>query len=283
MIINEEDSYRAIQDRFKLLGITDKNLPIYFHVAKGLKIDETFVKNILIELKEKDIKVLILDSLRSMHQASENDSTEMQKILDYLKEISRQDVTVIFTHHNRKKSQFGKTDDAESTRGSSAINAAVSGHISLEEEIRDLGTYLIIRHLKSKAGEKEQPFEIKIEKNNGKINFHYEGNFKDAERKIMAAKDSILNILSNEDYKTVKDFTKLGVAGESVVREALKKLKEDKLVTTITRGEAQARKITVGSLGKPNEVLYSIVEHKEHVVDKDLEEFEQSAITYLMN
>lgn len=282
MIINEEDSHRSVQDRFKLLGVTDTDLPIYFHIAKGLKIDSIFVKNIIKDLKENNIKVLILDSLRSMHTASENDSTEMQVILDHLKEISRQDITVIFTHHNRKKSPFGKGDDAESTRGSSAINAAISSHISLEEEVRELGPYLIIRHQKSKAGEKEKPFEVKIVKEKGKIDFHYEGNFKDTEKKTLLVKDSILNMLANEQYKTIKEFIKLGVASETIIREAIDQLRKEKLISAISRGEAAAKNILVGSTGKGNELMFSLIEHREHVVDKDLEEFEQSAINNLM-
>lgn len=274
MIINEEDSHRAVQDRFKLLNISNLNLPIYFHIAKGLKIDKIFVNTIIKELKDKKINVLILDSLRAMHQVNENDSTEMQEILDNLKEISRQGITVIFTHHNRKKSAFEKGDVAESIRGSSAINAAVSGHISLEEEVRDSGTYLIVRHLKSKAGEKLQPFELRIEKGNGKVDFKYEGDFKDTERKILLAKDSILNILSNKTkYQTVKDFVSSGIAGESVIRQAIKSLMSDTYIASLTRADAQARGIIVGSLGKANEILYYMLEHKKFVKDEELDGF----------
>jgi len=161
LIVNEEDSLRLIQDRYKTLNILDKDLPIYFRVARGAKLTEDFVKEIIDECKQKNITVVMFDSLRALNDANENDSQEMQKVMDMFKMLSRENITVVFTHHHRKKPTFGgKQDDTESSRGSTSINAAVSGHISLEEESRDDGLYLIVKHIKSKSGEKLEPFEV---------------------------------------------------------------------------------------------------------------------------
>lgn len=278
MIVNEEDSFRAIQDRFKILGITDPSLEMYFRVANSSKLESKFITRLLEELQEKDIKVVIFDSLRSMHEADENDSTAMQKILDQMKRLSREGVTVIFTHHHRKKGMFEKQSSAESSRGSSAINAAISGHISLDEEERDSGLYLVIRHLKSKAGEKFPAFELKIIKNKetNQIQFLYDGDFKEKEKRLMQVKDSIMTILQDGKWKSTKDFDSVG-AGRDLKRQALTILKNDGMVLSITRTEAIKKSIPVTAKGNARELYYSLnTEGAEQVVAHDDIDLEQS-------
>ena len=269
MIVNEEDTFRAVQDRFKLLDITDKSLPIYFHIAQGLKIDKTFTENIIKEMKEKSIKTLMLDSLRSMHDAEENDSTEMQVVLDHLKEIARNEITVIFTHHHRKRHPLDKQQSADASRGSSAINAAISGHISLDEEKRENGTFLIIHHLKSKAGPKIEPVEVKITKSDltGLVTFDYQGTFKSSNKKIEVSKDVISQNLKEGGWMSVNDFIELEIASDSIIRAALRELKKTGVAMTMTRADAKAKGITVNGEGRANELIYAWCEGKDNELD----------------
>jgi hypothetical protein len=265
MIVNEEDSFRSVQDRFKLLDITNKKLPLQFHVAQGLKIDEDFVTNIVKEMQDKKCDVLMLDSLRSLHEADENDSTQMQKILDFLKEIARNSITVVFTHHHRKKNPFEKESTAESSRGSSAISAAISGHVSLDEEKRDGGTFLIVRHLKSKVTTKIEPVEIKITKGDltGIMSFEYQGRFKSSEKKIEQAKIKILEIQKDGDWRTTNDYIELGIASKNVVRAALNELCKSGLTKSLTRTTAISQGIEVSGEGRANEFVYAKCEPKD--------------------
>lgn len=282
MIVNEEDSFRAIQDRFRILGITDTTLPIFFRVANGSKFETKFIDKLLEELKEKHITTVIFDSLRSMHEADENDSTAMQKILDQMKRLSRENITVIFTHHHRKKSMFEKASSAESSRGSSAINAAISGHISLDEEERETGLYLVIRHLKSKAGEKLPPFEVKIMKDSetGRVDFVYDGEFKAGEKKVKQAKDSIMSILADGKWKSKKDFESVNVGKNNMI-QALTVLKNDGMILSITRKEAIKKMIPVSLQGKANELYYclnsesaeAVTQADEIVANKEFDDF----------
>ena len=279
MIVNEEDSFRAIQDRFKILGITNTELPIFFRVANGSKLESKFINKLLEELQEKQIKVVIFDSLRSMHEADENDSTAMQKILDQMKRISREGITVIFTHHHRKKGMFEKQSSAESSRGSSAINAAISGHISLDEEERELGLFLVIRHLKSKAGEKLPAFEVKIVKDSkgGKVEFVYDGEFKQAEKKIKQTKDQLMEVLADGKWKSKKDFEEINVGKNNMI-QALQSLKNDGMILSITRKEAIKKLIPVTLKGHPSELYYSLnTESAELIIRTDVEVEQMSA------
>lgn len=260
LIVNEEDSHRAIQDRFRLLGLAKKPLDVFFRVANGDKLTDDYVDKLVAECQIKGITVVMFDSLRSVHDAEENDSTEMQAVLDKMKKMTRQGITVIFTHHHRKKGPFEKGDSAESSRGSSAINAAISGHLSFDEEQRETGKAIVVRHLKSKAGEKMAPFEIGVVKDGDRMVFKYAGDFKTAERKLVSAKDAILAEMGKGGWWTAKQFMDLEFGGKNVVRLALEVLVKEGIVKVYTRNEAQQLAIDVGSIGKGNEKIYAFNE-----------------------
>ena len=263
-IVNEEDSSRLIQDRLKMMSLTDKTLPIFFRVAHGAKLTTVFVDKLIAEAKEKEISVIFFDSLRSIHDANENDSQEMQKVMDLMKKISREGITVIFTHHHRKKPSFGKQDEAEASRGSTGINASISGHLSLCEVKRENETYIIFQHLKSKVTQKEDPFEIlvKYTKNEKgdiqKIDFEYAGKYKANEQKLLATKDSLMSTLKVGYWQSAKELFELKIAGMSNVRQALSVLKKEGLILSMNRKQLAEKNIAVDSVGKPNENLYSL-------------------------
>lgn len=257
MIINEEDSARLVQDRLKLLNIINPSLPIFYRIAQGSKLEEDFVNNLIIEAKEKNIGVIMFDSLRAVHDAEENSSTEMQKVLDQLKKIVRENITVIFTHHHRKKTFGSKNDDADSTRGTSAINASISGHISLEEVNKE-ERYLIVRHLKSKVGEKLLPFEIEIQVNDI-VSFNYRGEHEPKEKALTESKTKIINALRDrEELLSRKDFIHFEIGGATTIKEATNFLVKNNEIKEITRKEAEKRGLKSLTPGKGNEKLYYI-------------------------
>ena len=265
MIVNEEDSARLVQDRLRLLDVTDITLPIYYRIAQGSKLTLSFIEQLINEAKTKNVGVIMFDSLRAVHEADENDSTAMQGVMDLLKKIVREDITVIFTHHHRKKGMFTKNDDSESSRGSSAINAAISGHISLTE-VNDVNgsKYLVLKHLKSKVGEKLQPIDIDIEVGET-IKFQYLGEHETQDRAENEAKDKILSALQGrEELLSRKDFVHLKVAGQTTVKKALKSLENEGRIRAISRKETVLQGLGTFSDGKSNEILYSLVlsDHK---------------------
>jgi hypothetical protein len=205
-----------------------------------------------------------------------------------MKRLSREGITVIFTHHHRKKNPFEKGSNAEASRGSSAINAAVAGHISLDEEKRDNGLYLVVSHLKSKAGEKQDPFEVKIikESENGKvknIQFNYEGEFKVAEKKLGNAKDGIMEILGDGKWKPMKDFDSIK-AGKTITRQALTVLKNSGMIVSITRKMAIKKCVPVTLNGKANELYYSLnTESAEAMTMVDNIQAEQEYLSFNEN
>lgn len=260
MIVNEEDSARLIQDRFMKLDITDQSLQIFFRVAQGSKLTTEFVDELIAEAREKNVEVIMFDSLRAIHEADENDSTAMQGVMDLLKKIARENITVIFTHHHRKKGMFAKNDDSESSRGSSAINAAISGHISLTETNGpDNSKILVLKHLKSKVGEKLEPIDIEI-KVGEKISFYYTGKHEGKNQAENEAKNRIIEVLKEQTVLlSRKDFVNLKIAGNTTIKNALKALEVTGEVKFITRKEADLKELPTLSTGKVNEKLYSLI------------------------
>jgi hypothetical protein len=259
MIVNEEDSARLIQDRFMKLAITDKSLNIYFRIAQGSKLTKEFIEELIIEAKETEVGVIMFDSLRAVHEADENDSTAMQGVMDLLKKIARENITVIFTHHHRKKGMFGKGDDSESSRGSSAINAAISGHISLTETAGEGNSkVLVLKHLKSKVGEKLEPIDIGIDIGE-KIEFVFIGKHEGKNQGENEAKIKILETLEGrKELLSRKDLVYLKVAGQTTIKKAVKALEAEGSLSSITRKEASKQARETFSDGKSNEILYSL-------------------------
>lgn len=272
MVVNEEDNARLVKERLKMLG-TERGLPVYFHIMEGLKVNKETVPLLIKEIQEKEIKVIIFDSLRAVHDANENDSQEMQAVMDMFKEIARVGVTVIFTHHNRKRNIGEKSNDnAEMSRGSTAINAAISGHLSLEEEDRDGYKFLIVRHLKSKAGPKHDPIELEIvNEEEDKLDFVFKGKFKEQENKARQVKESIYNILYSGGWKTIKELREMKIGGESNIREGMEMLRKEKLIKILTRKEAEEKNLIPLGGGKANEKLYAF--NKESGKVDELDEF----------
>ncbi len=261
MIVNEEDIACLIQDRLKLLNLTDPSLSIFYRIAQGSKLTDEFVDNLIKEAKEKNIGVIMFDSLRAIHDAEENSSQEMQKVLDRFKRINREGITVIFTHHNKKKNGFMRADDAEMSRGSSAINASISGHIALEEFEKDGEKFLIVKHLKTKAGKKLSDFDISIKISDSGIDFEYLGDHKPKEQALNEAVAGIIYELERRDELLGrKDFKHLKIGGDTAIKMATKLLANGKEgVKEITRAEAIKRGLKLfNPVGKSNELLYFI-------------------------
>lgn len=246
LIVNEEDTEQAVQQRMKLLSAVDRGTDVFFLVMTGYKLTKENAVDIILECKKNDITLVMFDSLRSIHNANENDSTAMQEVMDNLKMFIREKITVVFTHHHKKKPQkdAGSIDDAETTRGSTAINAAVSGHISLEEEKREEETFVVIKHLKSKATGKLAPFDVKI-----KIDLNKSVEFEYADAHIpdfiasQKATNEILKILELEKDRwfTVADLCGKSSYSEKNVRSALRNLTDKSFAHVSTRKDLGER------------------------------------------
>lgn len=244
LIVNEEDNLRMIKDRSLKMIDELKNLDIYFMVGSGFKIGLGTTMDILSEARQRNVTFIVFDSLRSIHNANENDSQEMQEVMDCFKELTREGITVLFTHHNRKKDKFAnKTDNSgEESRGSTAINAAVHGHISCEEIFKEDGKYLLISQRKLKCDEKIPPFSVKIniDKENDKMDFIYTGEYDAKDDTFRKNKESSLRFIENSDrWLSKKEIGGSLKIGTSALNNVLRELEAEGFVESKTKKDLE--------------------------------------------
>lgn len=195
-------------------------------------------------VKEKNIKLLILDSLVRVHEQDENDAKGMTKVFSSLQKIIGAGASILFTHHHRKQMGYGPSNPGQSMRGSSDILAAVDCHIIVEKK-KDEVDRLIIKQTKLRQAEALLPFEVKVIKSElGPSDFEYAGGYDEKKRKAeeageatilvleggMKSRLEIINTLIEDFGKTaIEDGIKLkeGVKIERVPKEELETLKRD--------------------------------------------------------
>lgn len=78
LIINEEDGERLLQQRFRQLGMAhDEELPIYISALNDFKLEDDQISQVLRVCEEKEINLVIIDSLIRVHSADENSAKDM--------------------------------------------------------------------------------------------------------------------------------------------------------------------------------------------------------------
>jgi len=234
LIVNEEDNLRMMKDRSLMMLEEMEDLDIYFMVGSGFKIDDETMIDIWDEASQRGVTFIIFDSLRSIHSANENDSQEMQAVMDCFKYLTGHGITVFFTHHNRKKAlgKF-KDDSGEESRGSTAINASIHGHISCEESFRDDGKYLIISQKKLKCDKKMDPFLVKVDMDleSDKMKFVYSGEYDSKEDSFRKNKEAIFRIIENSTgWLSKKEISEMVSLGNSATSKVLQELEKESLV-----------------------------------------------------
>jgi AAA domain/CHC2 zinc finger len=128
-LVSREDHSGLTQWRERKIsegrGLSSLDLDGWLHInAKGLKPKIMLdypddVKLLIADLKRYQTEFLILDVMRVLHGAEENDNTEMQKIIDVLNHIQEETkASICLIHHDNKREDASLTERA---RGASAI------------------------------------------------------------------------------------------------------------------------------------------------------------------
>ena len=226
-VINEEDTKRQVQERINILNNDHEELPLYFSVKNNIVLDEDFVEQIISRCRNLKVNFIIIDSLRSVHDRDENTSKEMQPVMNFLNKIANSGITVLFTHHNRKKSGFGKINEGEEARGSSVISASSHGYISLNAKKENGADYVVISQHKQKSAKKLDPFRVSINLEASDCNqkFIHDG----TEDGLSSVKVKIIGVLTSiNKWLSVKDLKSQHCGGgETSIRVALDELKNE--------------------------------------------------------
>lgn len=232
LIIEEENGLRELKRRFQKIGtdVTDGE-SIFILSQENFKIDaEENIEYLLLICKEKNIGVVILDPFVAIHSKSENVAEDMQKVMECLQNLQKEDLTVIFAHHHRKQTGYSKTEPSQALRGSSVIFGRVDSHLAVEKkDENEAGFTLIITPEKLRQGKKLKPFEVKFYEEDVFIKAEFVGEAKEEELKIKKAEEIILEVLEDKKRVTRKEILLIlkeeGI-GESTTDRALKELEQ---------------------------------------------------------
>lgn len=126
-----EDPENVIEHRLFAIGehcnqverqTIDENLTVIPASAENLDILSTKTQEYFLKLAT-GASLLILDTLRVIHSADENDSGAMSNVVGHLKRIANQTgCSIIFLHHTNKNSMnTGGGNEQQASRGSSVL------------------------------------------------------------------------------------------------------------------------------------------------------------------
>lgn len=165
LVIDEEGNERGLQGRLRLLNAAQplENPPLWFAIARGLKIDNDLSRK-LIEREIGNVQpgLVIFDSLTRLHSANENDAGEMARVFARFSALRREfNCAVVLIDHLRKKSLID--DEAEMLRGSTEKRAWPD--TILFASPTEHGT-LTISHIKARFSSPLPKFSVALEIDN---------------------------------------------------------------------------------------------------------------------
>lgn len=250
LLIDEENGSKLIQQRLKYLGVTNE-MPIYILPLSGFILSDESIEQIINYSKEKNIGLVIFDSLVRIHSGDENSSRDIAKVFKLLKELTKHDLTVICTHHNRKQG-FLSNNPSQSMRGSSDILASVDCHLAVERNQKE--GHITIRQTKLRHSEEARPFQLNVIADDTSFKFEYAGELDESQDKLDECKEAIKEILENENKPLYKQeiFESLRKNGLAVGKTTFKKA-IDEMVSGETLYEKKGEKNKVYVSLKPFE------------------------------
>lgn len=136
-----------------------------FRVQAGERLDtDSGVERVAAWIRDESLDVLIVDTLRRVHQLQENEADDMAKIEKAIRELQRRGrddgrpLTVVLIHHSPKPRQGGSNAPETMARGSSDILAAMDGALYLYRSEGDIK----VEHAKARWSAPLEPFIVKI-------------------------------------------------------------------------------------------------------------------------
>jgi hypothetical protein len=164
LIINVDDYLPVIRERLTKLGLVGDLTHILhiwkednFNILKSGEQIKSFVE-------DKNIKLIIFDTFRDIHQANENDSQDMNVVMQMLKSISRL-CSVLLIHHLNKDNN----NNMLSGRGSTLIPGSLISLLTVQWVAKD--NAVKISPQKNKIRKKLSPFLVRLTNEDGNLKF----------------------------------------------------------------------------------------------------------------
>lgn len=236
LIIDEESGIRQMARRCKLMEYTP-DLTIDFMSQNGVRLDDKeWIERIVQYINETEVGVLILDPLSSFHNADENSSSDMMKVMAGVQEISLTGCSVIIVHHSRK----GVGSSGQNLRGSSALMARADSTIFVEPSGKNIKDEMVISQQKNRNGMKAEAIKVTLVQNGegAPISLLYEGSAEHRLMKAELAKRVVADILKETPLtrkELIKKVCSLAKCGQRNAADAIKALSDEAEIGTETK------------------------------------------------
>ena len=171
LMINIDDHLSLTKDRMKKISFSaNSDKKVFIWKKQEFKISgdkKQAVPDILSSIvKKKNIGLIIIDTLRQIHDNDENNSKEMNEVMTTLKQFAENNnCAFIIVHHKRKSGGKYFGGNIQTASGSIAIMANV--FLSLHLNKYDIGKIKITRE-KGKSSKNIEPFFISFQDNKNK-------------------------------------------------------------------------------------------------------------------
>lgn len=171
LIINTDDSLSLTKDRMIRIGFDENSKnKVYIWTKQDFKIVGDGNKLILDSLskfvKEKNVGLVVIDTLRKIHDGDENDSKEMSGVMTTLKQFAEEhNCAFIIVHHKRKSTGNYSGGNVQSSSGSIAIIANIFLSLHLK---RSADGKIKVTREKGKSTKNISPFYVSFQDDKNK-------------------------------------------------------------------------------------------------------------------
>lgn len=236
LLIDEENGERLLQQRMRLMGISEE-LPIFYTPTMGFILNNENVEAAIEKCMDNGIGLVIIDSLIRVHSAEENSAKEMATVSRQLRKFTENGIAIIVTQHNRKQGAFNGGAGNE-MRGSSEILAAADGHIGMSRKDK---FYIRFHQTKQRYAVELEAFEVKINADDSNFAFEFIGFMKAHADKDEILREAVIALLTESSRLRQKDIleklSELGVkTNEHTLRRLLSRWESEKLISPPTIG-----------------------------------------------
>lgn len=228
LIIDEESGERILKERLIALRASDST-PIYTQSMKGSVFSQDYVSELVEWCIEKEIGLLVIDSLSRIHKGDESTAKDMSALFALVRQLTIAGVSVVILHHNRKSNPgFGYS--ANDIRGSSDILASVDSAIALSTNRTG---HVNVLQVKNRIANKERPFTIELQEDEEFRYFSCTAIGKSKDDVISERKDAIIELISTtpliNQTAIYQHFAheRTDVGGERAIKVALDELTKD--------------------------------------------------------
>lgn len=235
LYVNLEMAVSEMQRRGRMMGFDSSNSNLFILNEDDFNLNDSDNKDtkylwLLGYILKNEIKVLIIDTFRpATGGMKEEKAEEVRKFFQKFQVLKNSGVSIIFTEHLRKPSQFeGKIPKKEQLFGSQDKVASVETLLMLKKDETTQETCFYQR--KNRLGPEIKPFAVRItdalENERTVFKFDYVGEIEDETKKKDSAKALILDILSAGDKRTTKELLEITKkeAGPRNTRQALREM-----------------------------------------------------------